>query len=203
VRNSRVRGATQRGWSDDVTEPPTGLPEIFIPTKNRLRISRILGSLSADFPLWRQVRNRLLAYLLKEPGIRVGSHIRIDKSHPELHGGLELGVGVEIGAQAILDICGGVRIGDGVTLSQGALILSHDHTVDSSGIHWRDQRKVERPILIGNGAWIGARAVILGKARNIGDGAIVGAGSVVTKPVDPFTIVAGNPAQEIKRRVPS
>ncbi len=54
-----------------------------------------------------------------------------------------------------------------------------------------------QPIRIGNGAWIGAKAIIL-KGVTIGEGAIVGAGSVVTRDVAPYTIVAGNPARFIR-----
>lgn len=52
---------------------------------------------------------------------------------------------------------------------------------------------------IGNDVWIGSNVIILGGVV-IGDGAVIGAGSVVTKNVAPFTIVAGNPAKEIRKR---
>lgn len=54
-------------------------------------------------------------------------------------------------------------------------------------------------IVVGNDVWLGYRSVILAGVT-IGDGAIVGAYSVVTKDVPPYTIVAGNPAKEIRRR---
>ncbi|MDX1913400.1 MAG: CatB-related O-acetyltransferase [Saprospiraceae bacterium] len=54
-------------------------------------------------------------------------------------------------------------------------------------------------IVIGNDVWLGYRSVILAGV-SIGDGAIVGACSVVTRDVPPYTIVAGNPAREIRRR---
>ena len=55
----------------------------------------------------------------------------------------------------------------------------------------------ERPIIIGNDVWIGSRVIILGGVR-IGDGAIIGAGSVVTHDVPPYVVVGGNPARIIK-----
>lgn len=58
---------------------------------------------------------------------------------------------------------------------------------------------VTGPIEIGADAFVGAQALIL-PGITIGDGAVVGAGSVVTKDVQPWTIVAGNPAREIGRR---
>jgi len=53
--------------------------------------------------------------------------------------------------------------------------------------------------VIGNDVWIGLDATIM-PGVNVGDGAIIGAKSIVTKDVDPYTIVGGNPAKEIKKR---
>lgn len=54
-------------------------------------------------------------------------------------------------------------------------------------------------VVIGNDVWIGANALIL-SGVHIGDGAVIGACSVVTKDVEPYTIVAGNPAKMIRKR---
>ncbi len=54
-------------------------------------------------------------------------------------------------------------------------------------------------VIIGNDVWIGANVLIL-SGINVGDGSIIGAGSVVTKAVEPYSIVAGNPAKVIKKR---
>jgi acetyltransferase-like isoleucine patch superfamily enzyme len=64
---------------------------------------------------------------------------------------------------------------------------------------YKSYDKDELETSIGNDVWIGANAVII-KGINIGDGAIVGASSVVTKDVPPFSIVVGNPARVIKYR---
>ncbi len=61
--------------------------------------------------------------------------------------------------------------------------------------NWRRAHKVT----IGNDAWIGHGAVILA-GRSVGTGAVVAAGAIVTKDVEPYSIVGGNPAREIKRR---
>lgn len=55
-----------------------------------------------------------------------------------------------------------------------------------------------KEIVIGPDCWIGGSAIILGGVT-IGEGCTVGAGSVVTKDVEPYTVVAGNPARVIKR----
>lgn len=53
---------------------------------------------------------------------------------------------------------------------------------------------------IGHDVWIGRNAILLPKVHNIGNGAIIGAGAVVTHDVEPYSIVAGNPAKIIKYR---
>jgi chloramphenicol O-acetyltransferase type B len=55
------------------------------------------------------------------------------------------------------------------------------------------------PTVIGNDVWLGYRSIVLGGV-SIGDGAVVGAGALVTHNVDPYTIVAGNPARPVGRR---
>ncbi len=55
------------------------------------------------------------------------------------------------------------------------------------------------PAVIGNDVWIGTGALLIGGVT-IGDGAVIGAGAVVTKDVAPYTIVAGNPAGELRKR---
>ena len=56
-----------------------------------------------------------------------------------------------------------------------------------------------RPITIGDDVWIGSRVIILGGV-NVGNGAVIGAGSVVTHDVPPYSVVGGNPARIIKSR---
>ena len=56
------------------------------------------------------------------------------------------------------------------------------------------------PLTIGHDVWIGARVIILPGCRQIGDGAVVGAGAVVTRDVEPYRIVGGNPARVIQPR---
>lgn len=69
------------------------------------------------------------------------------------------------------------------------------------GISWVKESKVYpfKKLTIGNDVWIGARVMIMG-GLNIGDGAVIGAGSIVTKDVPPYAIVAGAPARIIRYR---
>ena len=66
-------------------------------------------------------------------------------------------------------------------------------------LDWSNVRSA--PIVIGDRVWIGFGAVVL-KGVVIGEGAIVAACSVVTRNVEPYTIVAGNPAREVRRLLP-
>jgi len=61
------------------------------------------------------------------------------------------------------------------------------------------ERKRQTKTIIGNDVWFGANSLVL-KGVNIGDGAVVGAGAVVTKDIPPYAIVGGNPAKIIKMR---
>lgn len=55
-------------------------------------------------------------------------------------------------------------------------------------------------LFIGNDVWIGYGAIITSGCHNIGDGAVVGAGAIVTKDIPPYAVVAGSPAKIIKYR---
>lgn len=89
-----------------------------------------------------------------------------------------------------------VTIGDDVLIGSGALISDSDaHPVHPD--HRFDNSKLEAlPVIIGSRTFIGARAIIL-KGVSIGEGAVVGAGAVVSRSVEPYAIVAGNPAKLI------
>lgn len=87
-----------------------------------------------------------------------------------------------------------ITTGDNVSIGPEASILTLGHDPQSP-----DFADKGGDITIGDRVWIGYRALILPGVK-IGDGAVVGAGSVVTKDVEPFTIVAGNPAKPIGQR---
>jgi acetyltransferase-like isoleucine patch superfamily enzyme len=87
-----------------------------------------------------------------------------------------------------------IRTGDDVSIGPEAAILTLGHDPQSPEFGDRGG-----DVVIGNRVWIGYRAVILPGIK-IGDGAVVGAGAVVTRDVEPFTIVAGSPARKIGER---
>ncbi len=92
---------------------------------------------------------------------------------------------------------GEIEIGNGVWIAPGVSIASFDH-VHTARVHdLMAQDKIYGKVVIENNVWIGTNCCIL-KGVKIGEGAVVGAGSVVTKDVLPYTVVAGNPAKKIR-----
>jgi acetyltransferase-like isoleucine patch superfamily enzyme len=94
-----------------------------------------------------------------------------------------------------------ITVGKHVLLAGGVQISDYDgHPVDAERRRAGEPTPPEgiRPVVIGDGAWIGAGARIL-KGVTVGDRAIVAAGAVVTKDVPADTVVGGNPARVIKR----
>lgn len=85
-------------------------------------------------------------------------------------------------------------IGDNVNISHYTLIQTLTHDPQNP-----DFVCLEKPVTIGDHAWLGARVIIC-PGVSIGEGAVVAAGAVVTRDVDPYTIVGGNPARFIKNR---
>ena len=94
----------------------------------------------------------------------------------------------------------GITIGDNVTLSHGAKLVSTGYDVE----HWMETGERvhidNKPIYIGDNCWIGANAIILPGVKITGEYVIIGAGAVVTKDVtESRVLVAGNPAKIVKR----
>ena len=88
-----------------------------------------------------------------------------------------------------------ISIGDQATVSQGVKLCAAGHDITS-----KIMELTHKPIMIGANAWVAGWSIIL-PGVTIGEGAVVGAGSVVAKDVEPWTVVVGNPAKFIKKRV--
>ncbi|OQX96825.1 MAG: hypothetical protein B6I20_13965 [Bacteroidetes bacterium 4572_117] len=91
-----------------------------------------------------------------------------------------------------------VIIGKDCLTGPGVTIIASKYNVKGRDII-RSYPAFERDVIIGNDVWLGANVVVLPGVK-IGDGAIVGAGSVVTKNIEPYTIVTGVPAIKLKNR---
>lgn len=110
------------------------------------------------------------------------------------------GESVSIGAHTIINqdcllyTKGGLHIGENVSVSAEACFMTGSHLMDDP-----DFIDIYRPIVVDDYAWIGCRATILGGVT-IGRGAVVMAGAVVSRDVDPFTVVGGVPARPVAKR---
>jgi acetyltransferase-like isoleucine patch superfamily enzyme len=113
--------------------------------------------------------------------------------------GLVIGSNVGIAQNCFLQVRGRVIIGNDVIFGPGVYLFSENHNFDNPDLPVSVQGETRKGVRIGDGVWIGARAVILDGVK-IGRSSIVAAGSVVNKDVPPFAIVAGVPAKIIKDR---
>ena len=107
---------------------------------------------------------------------------------------IKLGKNVFINACCRFQDQGGITIGDGTLVGHNVTIatLNHDYNPNNRA------SITPKPVKIGKNVWIGSDSTIL-PGVEIGDGAIIGAGSVVTKNVPANTIAAGNPARIIRK----
>lgn len=131
-------------------------------------------------------------------------------------GQIRIGNNTNIGGSTLISI-NEINIGSNVWISWGCTIIDHnshsilyqDRMIDhekaligmKEGNPGKDKNWVNvksSPIIIGNNSWIGLNCIIL-KGVTIGEGCIIGAGSVVTKSIPPNTIVGGNPAKVIRK----
>lgn len=107
--------------------------------------------------------------------------------------GIRIGRGCFVGEFNVLRGQGGITIGDNVYLSPMVQLMAVDHVFADPRRPIREQGITARGITIEDDVWIGAGAVVLDGVR-VGRGAVIGAGAVVTRDVEPHTVVAGVPA---------
>ena len=112
---------------------------------------------------------------------------------------LQIGDHSGVGVNAL--ISASVTIGNDVMMGPECMIFTSNHGMDDlTEPMWRQEFSKPRPVVIEDDVWIGARVIILPGVR-VGKGSVIGAGSVVTKDVEPYSIVGGNPARKIGSRI--
>ena len=107
---------------------------------------------------------------------------------------VSIGNGAVINQKCLIYTSGGLVIGSNVSISAEVALITGTHDINDPGFP-----SDYRPIVIDDYAWIGTRAMIL-QGVTIGQGAVVMAGAVVTKDVEPFAVVGGVPAKPITER---
>ena len=96
-----------------------------------------------------------------------------------------------------LECFGGIYIGNDVSIAHGVTIMSEEHIYKVNGIPIKDQGKSFSSVIIRDNVWIGGSCVILPGVK-IGNNAVIGAGSVVTKDIPDNVCAAGNPCKVIR-----
>ena len=112
---------------------------------------------------------------------------------------IQIGKNVSLNEWVYLSGFGGLTIGDNVRIGHRVSIVTSDHDHADIETPIFKQGLVSSPVVVEDDVWIGCNATIL-KGVRIGKGAIIAAGAVVTKDVDPFAIVGGVPAKRISNR---
>jgi acetyltransferase-like isoleucine patch superfamily enzyme len=107
---------------------------------------------------------------------------------------LRMGARSVIGQRCYIDARGGIRVDSDVSVSREAVLLTAQHVADDP-----EFAGTLAPVHLERRCWIGVRALVLPGVR-IGEGAVVGAGAVVTSDVEPYEIVAGVPAKTLRKR---
>ncbi len=144
-------------------------------------------------------------FLLKDPkfsevaiGIAKGSRLTFPT---------QIGRGTRINGPIAIKGIHGTEIGQFCGMGTDIDIITNNHNTALMNLQVVLQQTIagdyprpeEKPVVIGNNVWVGDRSIIL-PGVTIGDGAVIGAGSVVTKDVPPFHIYGGNPARMIRKR---
>lgn len=146
-----------------------------------IAVNSIAGSSLAFFPL-RVTIYRLFGMTIQTLNIRSGCHFAA--------GSVSIGPRTFVNYRCFFD--GDVRIGSDCEIAMDVLFCGTTHEVGPA--HHRAGAVVSQPISIGDGCWIGARAMIM-PGVSIGAGSIVGAGAIVTKDCPPNTVIRGEPAR--------
>jgi maltose O-acetyltransferase len=151
------------------------------------------------------VGNRLRATALRVYGVEVGAGTvvygapEIASAEDEGFARMTIGRDCVIHVGCLFELGDTVTIGNRVTIGNGVMVITTTHQLGP-----KDHRaglRVRQPVVIADGAWIGARSVIL-PGVTVGAGAIVDAGTTVNKPVAPNTRVRGTPAKVVEELTP-
>ena len=148
-----------------------------------------------------QGRSRAGVVIGERVSIGRGAQIRPSGNYGRPPGdGLRVGADSNIGPSSYLGCSSMITIGERCLLGPGVKIFTEWHEFDQSGGAIKDQGVGSRPVDLDDGCWIGAGSILL-PGVTIGAGSVVAAGSVVTRPVPPRTLVAGVPAT-VRRPLP-
>ena len=159
----------------------------------RLLWEVVWGVFARHTPRW--CLNGWRCFLLRLFGAKIGNKCRV-------YGGAQIWIpeNLCIGDDCWLDNdvkiynVDKIVLGSNCVVSAGAYLCTASHDISSSSFEL-----ITKPIELQDGSWCSGNVLVL-PGVTIGEGAVVGAGAVVTKNVEPWTVVAGNPARFVKKR---
>jgi len=186
---------------------------IRIQSLQRLKVLEKIATIGSD--VWISDGAIIINKTQPKYKLRIGNKSRIMGSLLlfDFDGEIEIGTDCFVGPDTRIWSAKKIKIGDRVLIAHNVNI--HDnisHPLDASeryrensdfiltGTHSKTELKADE-IIIGNDVWIGFNTIIL-RGVNIGNGAIVGAGSVVTQDIAPWTVNVGNPLRVIRKLEP-
>lgn len=138
-------------------------------------------------------------FLVKRIFKKCGKNVNVER-HAYFQNGFNIEIGDNSGIGVNASIPNNIIIGDNVLMGPDVIIIPSSHRYEAKNKLIREQGYQDPGVVvIEDDVWIGARVIIVGEVR-VQKGAIIGAGSVVTKDIEPYAVVAGVPATIIKFR---
>lgn len=169
--------------------------------------SKIMFSKQFTFEGPLTIGRNVVVDCLSLEGVKLGKNVSIpDNTYirctgviSELGKGLSIGDNTGLGHSCFINAQGGVVIENDVIVGPGVKILSENHNFENINLSIRLQGVNRKGIIVKRNVWLGADVTILDGVE-IGEGSIIGAGSIVTKSLPPFSIAFGNPCKVHKVR---
>lgn len=175
----------------------------FYPCMKKVEVGAVLNikehfEFNGHHTVWRALHNKIpgMFILERNSSCEIGKFTAFAGARIVVNEGARLKIGSGyMNYAAMIECFDSITIGDDVAISENVVIRDSDnHKLIQDGY------QSTQPIVIGNHVWIGMNSVIL-KGVTIGDGAVIAAGSVVTKDVPPASLVAGVPAKIKKKNI--
>ncbi|MDP2922105.1 MAG: acyltransferase [Candidatus Omnitrophota bacterium] len=151
--------------------------------------------------LLKRADRMVVEFILRQMKAKIGKNADIE-SYFTIHGAykdysnLVIGDNVHIGKDAFFDLIGKIIIEDDVTIAMRSLIITHTD-VGRSPLGKELYPKTKKDVILKKDCYVGANVTIL-MGVNIGEGSVIGAGSVVTRDIPPNSVAVGSPAKVIK-----
>jgi acetyltransferase-like isoleucine patch superfamily enzyme len=141
-------------------------------------------------------------YILKISLRSVGTNFKVGyNSEFSDHRLIEVGNNVFMGLNTVINTTVPVKIGNNVMFGRSVTIMGGDHNISQVGIPMRFVKSggINLPVIIEDDVWVGSNVTIL-KGVNLGEGCVIGAGSIVIKSIPPYSLCVGSPCKPVRLR---